>query len=97
VDARHTAELSLAFLRMMPPRTTLMRGRATAHHQLTVVNRWIMRLINPHVLCANLPKIYRFYFRGGIVTLDHEEPGKATTSLWATGLYPQWYEQGVPG
>lgn len=97
IPAEHSKELSLAFLAMADPDYTYQRGVASAQEHLTVVNRWILRLISPGFLLQNMPRIFAFNYRGGQVVVDRIGPGLAQVSLWAEGFYPLWYERGLPG
>ncbi len=97
IPAAHSMELSLAFMATADPDYTYQRGVESAKEHLTVVNRWILRLISPAFLLQNMPRIFAFNYRGGKVVVDHLEPGSASVSLWADAFYPVWYERGLPG
>ncbi|HET8900912.1 MAG TPA: hypothetical protein VFM84_03150, partial [Holophagaceae bacterium] len=79
------------------PDYTYQRGVDSAKEHLTVVNRWILRLISPAFLLQNMPRIFAFNYKGGRVVVDRVEPGSARVSLWADAFYPLWYERGLPG
>ena len=97
IPAEHSKELSLAFMATAGPDYTYQRGVASAKEQLTVVNRWILRLISPGFLLQNMPRIFAFNYRGGQVVIDRAGPGSASVSLWADAFYTLWYEHGLPG
>ena len=97
IPAAHSKELSLAFLRTADPDYTRRRGEESAQEHLTVVNRWLLRLMSPAFLLQNLPRLFAFYYHGGQVVLDRLEAGSARVSLWADAFYPEWYESGLPG
>ena len=97
IPAEHSKELSLAFMATADPDYTYQRGVESAKEHLTVVNRWILRLISPGFLLQNMPRIFAFNYRGGTVVVDRIEPGSARVSLWADAFYPVWYERGLPG
>lgn len=97
IPAAHSKELSLAFMATADAAYTYRRGIESAREQLTVVNRWIMRLMSPNFLLQNMPRLFAFYYRGGQVVVDRLEPGSARVSLWADAFYPAWYESGLAG
>lgn len=97
IPAEHSRELSLAFMATADPDYTYQRGMDSAREHLTVVNRWILRLISPGFLLQNMPRIFAFNYKGGRVVVDRVEPGSARVSLWADAFYPLWYERGLPG
>ncbi|HET6330855.1 MAG TPA: hypothetical protein VFF76_08725 [Holophagaceae bacterium] len=97
IPAEHSKELSLAFMATADPDYTYQRGMESAKENLTVVNRWILRLMSPGFLVQNMPRLFAFYYRGGQVVVDRLESGSARVSLWADAFYPIWYERGLPG
>lgn len=97
IPAAHSKELSLAYLATADPAYTYRRGLESAREQLTVVNRWLLRLMSPGFLLQNMPRLFAFYYRGGQVVVDRLEAGSARVSLWADAFYPAWYERGLPG
>ncbi len=97
IPAEHSKELSLAYLATADPAYTYRRGQESAREQLTVVNRWILRLMSPGFLLQNMPRLFAFYYRGGQVVVDRLESGSARVSLWSDAFYPAWYERGLPG
>lgn len=72
------------------------RIRSTAEEQLTVVHAWLLKLLSPATLIHQGPTLFRFNYRGGVVTLDEFRPGCAELSIWAIGLFPEWYTHSVP-
>lgn len=97
IPAAHSKELSLAFMEGADPSFSLQRGRDTAKELLTVMNRWMLRLMSPVFFLQNAPRMFSFYYRGGRLAVDRLEPGHARLSLWADAFYPAWYEAAVPG
>lgn len=97
IPAEHSKELSLAFMATADPDYTYQRGIESAREHLTVVNRWILRLVSPGFLLQNMPRLFAFYYRGGQVVVDRLEAGSARVSLWADAFYPAWYERGLTG
>ena len=97
IPAAHSKELSLAFMATADPDYTYQRGLESAKEHLTVVNRWILRLMSPGFLIQNMPRLFAFNYRGGQVVLDRTEPGSARVSLWADAFYPEWFERGLTG
>jgi hypothetical protein len=97
IPAEHSKELSLAFMATADPDYTYQRGMESAKEHLTVVNRWILRLMSPGFLLQNMPRLFAFYYRGGQVVVDRLETGSARVSLWADAFYPTWYASGLPG
>lgn len=97
IPAEHSRELSLAFMVTADANYTRRRGAESARELLTVLNRWLLRLMSPAFLLQNLPRMFAFYYRGGQVVVDRLEPGSARVSLWADAFYPAWYELGLTG
>ena len=97
IPAAHSKELSLAFMATVDANYTRRRGAESARELLTVLNRWLLRLMSPAFLLQNLPRMFAFYYRGGQVVVDQLEPGSARVSLWADAFYPAWYELGLTG
>ena len=97
IPAEHSKELSEAYMATADPAYTYRRGIDSAREQLTVVNRWLLKLMSPGFLLQNMPRLFAFYYRGGLVVVDRLEPGSARVSLWADAFYPIWYERGLPG
>jgi len=95
IPAEHSKELSLAFMATVDADYTRRRGAESAREQLTVVNRWLLRLMSPAFLLQNLPRLFAFYYRGGQVMVDRLGPGAARVSLWSDAFYPAWYELGL--
>lgn len=97
IPAEHSKELSLAFMATVDPDYTRRRGRESAEELITVVNRWMLRLMSPGFMLQNMPRMFAFYYRGGRVVVDRLETGSARVSLWADAFYPAWYELGLQG
>ena len=97
IPALHSRELSLAYLATADADFTYRRGLASASEQLTVLNRWILRLMSPAFLVQNLPRLFAFYYRGGQVVVDRLGPDSAQVSLWADAFYQDWFENGLRG
>ena len=97
VPAELSCELSQAFLAGTDPDFTYRRGVASAKEQITVLNRWLMRMMTPAFLLQNTPRLFRHYYSGGRVVLDDLAPGEAHLSVWADAFYPVWYETGLCG
>lgn len=97
IPADHSKELSLAYMATVDADYTRRRGKESARELITVVNRWMLRLMSPGFLLQNMPRMFAFYYRGGRVTVDRLEPGSARLSLWAEGFYRAWYELGLTG
>jgi hypothetical protein len=97
IPAEHSRELSLAFMAGADPAFSLQRGRDTAKELLTVMNRWLLRLMSPSFFLQNAPRLFSFYYEGGRLVADGIEEGHAAMSLWADAFYPAWFEGAVPG
>ena len=97
ISAEHSRELSLAFMAGADPAFSLQRGRDTAKELLTVMNRWLLRLMSPSFFLQNAPRLFSFYYEGGRLVADRIEDGHAAMSLWADAFYPAWFEGAVPG
>ncbi|MBS1766376.1 MAG: hypothetical protein JST05_03100 [Acidobacteria bacterium] len=97
IPAEHSKELSLAYMATVDEEYTRRRGKESARELITVVNRWMLRLMSPSLFLQNTPKMFHFYYRGGVLTLDRLEPGHAQLTLWADAFYPAWFELGLTG
>lgn len=97
IPAEHSKELSLAFMAGADPSFSLQRGRDAAKELLTVMNRWLLRLMSPTFFIQNAPRMFSFYYDGGRLVVDHLGQGEASMSLWADAFYPAWFEGAVPG
>ena len=97
IPAAHSGELSRTYLETADAAYTYRRGLESAREQLTVLNRWLLRLMSQSFLIDNLPRLFAFYYRGGRVVVDHLEPGFAVISLWADAFYADWFEHGLAG
>lgn len=97
VDAALSVELSLAYQARLGPGFLRERGREAAQAQMSTFQRWFLKLVTPPTLLEHLPRLMGFYYQGGRVVLDHMEPGSARISLWASGMYPDWFAHGLPG
>ncbi len=95
IPAHLSDELSRAFLAHGDADFIRRRSVDAAREQITVLNRWLLRLITPAFLLENVPRIFAFYYRGGRVTVDLLREGEAELSLWAIGFYRGWYERGL--
>jgi hypothetical protein len=97
IPAQHSKELSLAYMEGADPAFSLQRGRDTAKELLTVMNRWMLRLMSPAFFLQSAPRMFGFYYRGGRLVVDRIESSSASLSLWADAFYPAWFEGAVPG
>ncbi|MBK8727479.1 MAG: hypothetical protein IPL96_15930 [Holophagaceae bacterium] len=95
IPAEMSDELSRAYLAKGDADFIRRRSVDAAREQITVLNRWLLRLISPSFLLENVPRIFAFYYRGGRVTVDLLKEGQAELSLWAIGFYQGWYERGL--
>lgn len=96
VESNHSVELSLAYLAQGHSRFTRERSEEAAREMLTTLNRWLLRMLSPVFVVNALPRLFGFYYRGGKATVDALEEGFALCSLWADGMYPEWFEEGIP-
>ncbi|HJU84104.1 MAG TPA: hypothetical protein VJ600_07820 [Holophagaceae bacterium] len=74
---------------------SIQRIRASAEEQLTVAHAWLLKLLSPATLVHQGPTLFRFNYRGGVARLDDQQPGSAHLSVWALGLFPEWYTHSV--
>lgn len=95
IPAHLSQELSLAYNAQGDQDFIRRRSVDAAREQITVLNRWMLRMMTPTFFLENVPRIYAFYYRGGQVTVDRFREGEAELSLWAIGFYKGWYERGL--
>ncbi len=96
VDAAHSWELSQAFAREMGADFYRERGYDSAREHLGSLSAWFMRLASPQFLVLNLPNLWRFYYKGGLLTLDEQGDREAHISIWARGGYPEMFSMTLP-
>jgi hypothetical protein len=96
VDAARVGELVTAHTALAGEAGAVERIRATAEEQLTVVHAWILKLLSPATLINQSPTLFKFNYRGGVVRIEDHVPGRARISIWAAGLFPEWYTHSVP-
>ncbi len=95
IPAELSNELSLAYLAHGDADFIRRRSVDAAREQITILNRWMLRLMTPAFFLENVPRIFAFYYRGGRVTVDVLKDCQAELSLWAIGFYKGWYERGL--
>lgn len=96
VDAAHSWELSQVFAREMGAAFYRDRGYDSAREHLGSLSAWFMRLASPQFLVLNLPNLWRFYYKGGLLTLDEQGEREARISIWARGGYPEMFSVTFP-
>lgn len=96
VETARVNELVMAHTALAGREGAIARTRATADEQLTVLHAWILKLLSPATLIHQGPTLFKFNYRGGVVRLDGFTPGRARISIWALGLFPDWYSHSVP-
>jgi hypothetical protein len=96
IPAELSNELSQAYLSHGDLDFIRRRSVDAAREQITILNRWMLRLMTPVFFLENVPRVFGFYYRGGRVTVDLLKDGRAELSLWAIGFYKGWYERGLP-
>lgn len=96
LESARVSELVIAHTALVGEAGAVERIRATAEEQLTVVHAWLLKLLSPKTLIQQGPTIFKFNYRGGVVRLDGIVPGRAHLSIWALGLFPEWYTHSVP-
>ena len=96
LETARVNELVTAHTALAGEAAAVERIRVTADEQLTVVHAWILKLLNPKTLIHQGPTIFKFNYRGGVVRLDGVVEGHARLSIWALGLFPEWYTHSVP-
>lgn len=95
VEAPQANELMERFTARFPEGDAAGRIRATADEQLTVLHSWMLKLLSPETLIYQTPTIFKFNFRGGVVRLEHLEPGHGVISVWATGMFPGFFDHSL--
>lgn len=96
LETERVNELVTAHTRLAGEEGAVARIRATADEQLTVVHAWLLKLLSPATLIHQGPTIFKFNYRGGVVRLDGIAQGQAHLSVWAIGVFPEWYTHSVP-
>jgi hypothetical protein len=96
LEAERVGEIVMAHTALAGEAGAVERIRATAEEQLTVVHAWLLKLLSPTTLINQSPTIFKFNYRGGVVRINDHVPGRAHISIWAAGLFPEWYTHSVP-
>lgn len=96
VETARVNEIVTAHTALAGEEGAIARIRATTDEQLTVVHAWILKLLSPKSLIHQSPTIFKFNYRGGAVRLDEVADGRAAISIWADGMFPEWYTHSVP-
>lgn len=96
VETARVNEIVTAHTALAGEEGAVARIRSTTDEQLTVVHAWILKLLSPKTLIHQSPTIFKFNYRGGVVRLDEVMDGRATISIWASGMFPEWYTHSVP-
>ncbi len=89
-------ELTLAHLRRVGPETIAQRGQATADMHLRQSHPWLLKLLSPETLVRQSPTLFRFNYKGGLIRVDDLNRQDGHFSVWAEGLYPEWYSIALP-
>lgn len=95
VEERHFSELSKAYIVWTGRHDADKAGQAAAQEEFTTLHRWMLRLMTPGFLLANIPKFFAHYTRGGCVVVDESGPGSAQISVWVDGFFPEWFSPGL--
>ncbi len=90
-----TRELSAAFLAQQDADYARRRGEEAARVQLSTLNTWLMKVLSPGFLMEVMPRLFRFYYRGGRMVVDLNEQGHAALSVWASGMYETWFRESL--
>ncbi len=96
VETASVNEIVTAHTRLAGEDGAVARIRSTTDEQLTVVHAWILKLLSPKTLIHQSPTIFNFNYRGGVVRLDAITGEGADLSIWADGMFPEWYTLSVP-
>lgn len=95
VESSLALELHEAWSRQQGGDNMLKRGEDAAREIFGGVQRWILRLASPLFLLENVPRVFRFYYRGGEMKLVHLIPGQSVLELRASGYPDAWFEIGL--
>ena len=96
IEVKLLNELTLAHIGHANEQSISARATSLADDHLRVSHPWLLRLLSPETLMRQSPTLFRFYYRGGVVRLDDLNASEGTVSLWAHGLYDQWYTLAFP-
>ena len=96
IEIKDLNELTLAHIGRRNEQSVSERATSLADDHLRVSHPWLLRLLSPETLVRQSPTLFRFYYRGGVVRLDRLEAQEGAFSVWAHGLYDQWYTLAFP-
>ncbi len=96
IEIQHLNEITLAHIGGGNGQSVAERGQGLAEEHLRVSHPWLLRLLSPETLIRQSPTLFRFYYRGGVVRLNRIGTREGDFSVWACGLYDQWYTLAFP-
>ncbi|MBL0313103.1 MAG: hypothetical protein IPP78_10405 [Holophagaceae bacterium] len=95
VEECHFTELSKAYIRWSGRHDAGKAGQVAAQEEFTTLHRWMLKMMNPGLLLASIPKFFAHYTRGGCVVVDKSGTGYAQISVWVDGFFPEWFSPGL--
>lgn len=96
VDSKLALELHAAWTARRGADFMAQRGEDAAREILGGAHRWMLRLATPGLLVHAFPKLYAFYYAGGLASVDALELEGAELSLQAWGYPEAWFRDAVP-
>lgn len=96
VESDLALELHAAWSALQGGDTMAQRGEDAAREMLGGPQGWLLRMASPDFLLANLPRLFRFYYRGGELSVAPLSPGHAQVLLQASGYPESWFREALP-
>jgi hypothetical protein len=96
VESPLALELHAAWTALRGADPMAERGKDAAREILGGAHRWMLKLATPGLLLQAFPRLYDFYYQGGLVTLELLEDSRAELVLDAWGYPEAWYRDALP-
>lgn len=95
VESGLALELHAAWAELRGGDDMHQRGEDAAREMLGGAQRWMLRLASPSFLLQNAPHLYRFYYTGGRLRVQHLESKRAVLEFCAEGYPETWFRDAL--
>jgi hypothetical protein len=95
VESPLALELHAAWTALRGADPMAERGKDAAREILGGAHRWMLKLATPGLLLQAFPRLYDFYYQGGLVTVERLDESSAELILDAWGYPEAWYRDAL--
>jgi len=95
VESPLALELHAAWTALRGADAMAERGKDAARDILGGAHRWMLKLATPGLLLQAFPRLYDFYYQGGLVTVERLDETGAELILDAWGYPEAWYRDAL--